>query len=114
MVNKPKRMPPNAGKGRGKGNLNKTTMAAKEFAEVMLNRPAYEKSLQQRLDEGKAPHMEILLHHYRSGKPKDTVRVEDAPATLQVIALRSRADIQLLNGAIDVDAEVGDGDDDES
>lgn len=70
---KPKRKPPNAGKGRGKGNLNKTTLAAKEFAEAMLNRTAYEKSLRRRLDAGKAPHMEILLHHYRSGKPKETI-----------------------------------------
>ena len=73
-----KKTPPNAGKGRGKGNKNKATLAAKEFAEAMLNRPAYEKSLQKRLDAGKAPHMEVLLHHYRSGKPKDTVKHEGA------------------------------------
>jgi len=98
------KLPPNAGKGRKKGSKNKATMAAKEFAQAMLNRPEYEASLQDRLDAGKAPHMEVLLHHYIHGKPRETVRVEEKPAPLQVIALRTRQDVQALIGARDADA----------
>ncbi len=107
-----KHIPPNAGKGRGKGNVNKTTQAARELSSDLLARPAYRRSLQKRLDAGKAPHMEVLLHHYAYGKPKETVKVEEQPAELKVMILRSRADIQAINGPVDHDADV-DSDDDE-
>lgn len=110
---KPKRIPPNAGKGRKKGSLNKTTRAVREMAAAMIGRSSYRKSLEKRLDSGKAPHMEVLYHHYAHGKPKETVRHEDAPATLQVISLRNRADIQMIKGAFDADATIDDQDDDE-
>lgn len=73
---KTKRTPPNAGKGRPKGAKNKRTIAAKEFADAMLGRPAYKKKLQERIDKGRAPHMEQLLWFYRHGKPKETVKHE--------------------------------------
>jgi hypothetical protein len=33
---------------------------------------SYRRSLMQRLEAGKAPHMEVLLHRYAFGKPKHT------------------------------------------
>jgi hypothetical protein len=73
---KRKRLPPNAGKGRPKGSLNKNTKAIKDASALLLGDKAYQASLKQRLVEGKAPHMEVLLHHYAHGKPKDTVQVD--------------------------------------
>jgi hypothetical protein len=67
----------NAGKGRPKGVQNKATREIKEAAKSLVERPEYVASLQQRIDEGKAPHMETLLFHYAYGKPKDTVEVPD-------------------------------------
>jgi hypothetical protein len=40
------------------------------MASGLLNTPAYHASLTKRLLAGKAPHMEVLLHHYLYGKPK--------------------------------------------
>jgi hypothetical protein len=71
-----KRKPPNAGKGRGKGNLNKTTKAIREVSTKLLTDTVYQQNLKRRLIDGVAPHMETLLHHYAYGKPKDTVAVE--------------------------------------
>lgn len=65
----------NAGKGRPKGALNKATLAIKEIATGLLEDPAYQTSLAERLIAGKAPHMETLLHHYAYGKPVE--RFED-------------------------------------
>ena len=80
-MDKPK--PPNAGKGRPKGAVNKTTAEAREFAEQFLSRPAYSDSLRRRVDAGKAPHMEVLLWHYAKGKPKElTEHVGDVRITV--------------------------------
>jgi len=57
--------------GRPPGALNKATREMRDVARAILERPEYLASLQRRLDAGKAPHMEILLHHYGYGKPKD-------------------------------------------
>ena len=67
------RRPPAAGKGRPKGAVNKATREIKDIADGLLSDPSYVESLRRRLSSGKAPHMETLLHHYRWGKPKDTV-----------------------------------------
>lgn len=72
------------GPGRPKGLQNKATRDIQAFSRGMLERPEYIASLQQRLDEGKAPHMETLFHHYGWGKPKDTLIVEDAPRPLVI------------------------------
>lgn len=64
--------PPNAGKGRPPGRTNKATRAIKDIATGLLTDPVYQAELRTRLHEGKAPHMETLLHHYAYGKPKET------------------------------------------
>lgn len=70
------RKPPNAGKGRPKGVPNKVTREIKALAQNVLSRAEYLASLQERIDNGRAPHMETLLHHYAYGKPKEVVAVE--------------------------------------
>ena len=62
--------------GRRKGTPNEATREIKEASRQILERPAYLKSLQKRLDDGKAPHMETLLHHYAYGKPKETMDID--------------------------------------
>jgi hypothetical protein len=59
------------GPGRPRGCKNKRTRAAADVAAGMLSDPKYLKSLRRRLLAGKAPHMEVLLHHYAYGKPVD-------------------------------------------
>lgn len=77
--------PPNAGKGRPKGSLNKVTRDIKAIAAAVLNDPEYMASARQRMIDGKAPHLETLYHHYIDGKPKDTVVVQDAPPPFVVV-----------------------------
>lgn len=64
------------GKGRAAGTPNRITREIKAAARDILERPDYVKSLITRLDAGKAPHMETLLHHYAYGIPKQTVAME--------------------------------------
>ena len=68
-----RRKPPAAGKGRPKGAVNKTTRDSREMATKLVTDAVYVANLQMRLREGKAPHMETLLHHYAYGKPKETL-----------------------------------------
>jgi hypothetical protein len=63
-------------RGRPPGALNKATREIRDAARLMLDRPEYRESLQKRLDAGKAPHMELLLHHYAFGKPKEQLDVD--------------------------------------
>jgi hypothetical protein len=58
---------------------NKATQEIKEFARNILISDSYRRSLVRRIEAGKAPQMEVLLHHYAFGKPKHTY-VEPAPA----------------------------------
>ena len=62
--------------GRQVGTPNKQTAADREyirdFARAILENPAYVASLNERLLDGKAQHMEPLLFHYGYGKPKET------------------------------------------
>lgn len=75
---KPKRIPgkpfekgdPRA--GRPKGVQNKATVEIREASKRLLEDDAYQANLLERLRDGKAPHMETLLHHYAYGKPKET------------------------------------------
>ena len=80
MADTARRTPPAAGKGRPKGAVNTTTRDSREMATRLVTDPAYVKNLRDRLVEGRAPHMETLLHHYAFGKPKDTTAHEGALA----------------------------------
>lgn len=51
--------------------------AAKRLATELLEDPAYKINLRKRLIDGEvAPHLEVLLWHYRFGKPVDQVVVK--------------------------------------
>jgi len=69
------RVPPPPGPGRPKGSLNKGTQAIRDVARGLLEDPKYIESLRYRLMQGKAPHMEVLLHHYGYGKPSEKLEV---------------------------------------
>lgn len=70
--------PPAAGKGRPKGSKNKKTAEVRLLALRMVSDPAYLASLTDRLNAGKAPHMEPVMWHYAYGKPKESVEVTGA------------------------------------
>lgn len=100
-------------KGRPRGALNRSTRAIREASAKLLSDRGYVASLKKRLKSGKAPHMEVLLHHYAYGKPKETVKVEDAPVAVAVMVLRTRDDFKKVLGAPDLEANaLPDGDDD--
>jgi hypothetical protein len=48
---------------------NKATLEIKAFARNFLMSDGYRRSVGRRIEAGKAPHMEVLLHHYAFGKP---------------------------------------------
>lgn len=73
------------GPGRPKGCPNKVTREIKMIARAVLDDPAYQESVKQRMIDGKAPHLETLYHYYADGKPKDTLVVQDAPPPLVVV-----------------------------
>jgi hypothetical protein len=61
----------NPGGGRPKGAQNKATLEIKEFARNFLMSDRYRRTLERRILAGKAPQIEVLLHHYAFGKPTD-------------------------------------------
>lgn len=71
--------------GRPKGALNKATRDIKEWAEKFLTSPEYVKAAMVRVMRGKAPHLEVLWHHYAFGKPKETVKYEGKLPPFQVV-----------------------------
>ncbi len=61
--------------GRRKGSQNKFRLRKRDGAKIahmLLERPAYRKSLCDRLDKGTAGPIEVLLWQYRCGLPKQT------------------------------------------
>ena len=56
--------------GRQRGTPNRATVEIKQFAAALFEDPDYQDNLKRRIMSGKAPHMEVLLAHYRYGKPK--------------------------------------------
>ena len=79
----------NPGGGRPKGAPNKATREIKEFARDFLTSDRYRKTLERRIVAGKAPQMEVLLHHYAFGKPMAKY-VEPAPPAPSEADLMSR------------------------
>ena len=69
-------LPPGvAGPGRPKGVPNKATRDIKVAYEKILTDPDYRESLRRRLIRGTAGPMEVTMHHYVYGKPKETTEV---------------------------------------
>lgn len=61
--------------GRKPGSSNKATRDVREFAQKFIDDEDYRESLRRRVLRGAAPHMEVLIWHYRFGKPPDKVEM---------------------------------------
>lgn len=71
---KPRPKPPNAGKGRPKGSLNKATIEGREFCLGIVNDPKYRANLRKRAVSGKLhPSVENMLWDRAKGKVKETI-----------------------------------------
>ena len=64
------------GPGRKAGVPNKATAEIKAFTQTILESPAYRAALKKRLVSGKSPQLEVLMHYYAYGKPKDHLHVD--------------------------------------
>jgi hypothetical protein len=73
--------------GRKPGTPNKATVEIKEFAQSILEDPHYQKRLRNRVIEGKALQIEVLLFHYAYGKPKEHFSVERGPTVEELVSL---------------------------
>lgn len=80
----------NPGGGRPKGVPNKATLEIKEFARNFLMSVSYRRSLERRIEAGRAPHMEVLLHHYAFGQPNDKYVPAAPPPQSQTAAAMKR------------------------
>jgi hypothetical protein len=77
--------PPNAGKGRPKGALNKTTVAMKEISRGILEQPEALDVMKRQARAGRLnPAIHIALMHYAYGKPKETIAHEGLPAAREM------------------------------
>jgi hypothetical protein len=71
------------GVGRLKGAGNVVTPDIRERARQLVEDPVYCLSVKARILEGNVP-LEIMLHHYAYGKPKETVAHEGG-VTIHVV-----------------------------
>jgi hypothetical protein len=73
--------------GRKKGAENGVTRDVREFAQKFIDDADYRESLRRRVLRGDAPHMETLIWHYRFGKPKDTLEInQPRPLVVEILA----------------------------
>jgi hypothetical protein len=63
--------------GRQRGQPNKATLDIKAHARAVIEDPDYQAKLKQRLIDGSAPQLEILLHYYAYGRPRQEIDVND-------------------------------------
>lgn len=64
------------GPGRPKGSLNKATREFQRACRKLLEDKDYRDALKKRLLAGTLkPQVEVMLHHYAYGKPKETIDV---------------------------------------
>ena len=80
------------GKGRIKGSKNKKTLELAEVIEMLISRPEYMAKLAQRVDRGKASHIELFLWHHRYGKPKERHELTGADGAPLVVQWMRDAD----------------------
>jgi hypothetical protein len=64
--------------GRPKGVPNKASADVRIRARALVEDPVYVLGLKKRILDGKSVPLEIMLHHYAYGKPRETVEVEGA------------------------------------
>jgi len=70
--------------GRPKGAKNRIGLDIRERARRLVEDPVYCLSVKARMLEGKSLPLEIMLHHYAYGKPRETVALEGA-VTINVV-----------------------------
>jgi len=70
--------------GRPKGVPNKASADVRIRARALVEDPVYVLGLKKRILDGKSVPLEIMLHHYAYGKPRETVEVEGA-VTIKVV-----------------------------
>ena len=80
--------------GRPKGRLDDKTLEIKAYAREFLASPAYVKSVEERILEGKAPHMELFLAQHAYGKPKDVVEVKAEGAGVLLYLPENRRELK--------------------
>jgi hypothetical protein len=66
--------------GRPRGRSNRVTIEAREAAARLVDDPQYRQALRQRLLDGTAGAMEVLLWRYAKGPPPE--RVDDSHGAL--------------------------------
>jgi|TARA_R110000824_G_scaffold186284_7_gene367562 hypothetical protein len=64
--------------GRPKGVPNKASADVRIRARALVEDPVYVLGLKKRILDGKSVPLEIMLHHYAYGKPRESVAVEGA------------------------------------
>ncbi|MBM3779143.1 MAG: hypothetical protein FJW23_13075 [Acidimicrobiia bacterium] len=71
-------------RGRTPGTLTRKTVEVREVCSRLVDDPAYRDGLRQRLINGTAGAMEVLIWHYAKGKPVDRVETGAAGAFSQL------------------------------
>jgi hypothetical protein len=61
--------------GRQLGQPNKVSLEIKAHARAVVEDPMYQAKLKERLLDGSAPQLEVLLHYYAYGRPRQEVDV---------------------------------------
>jgi hypothetical protein len=79
------------GPGRPKGSKNRSFADVQAVASGLILSPEYQESLRKRLLAGKAPHMEVLLHHYVYGKPVEKLEHSVSGDLVYILGERLRA-----------------------
>jgi hypothetical protein len=82
-------MPANGSKnltrsGRPKGVPNRASTDVRVRARALVEDPVYVLGIKRRMLEGKSVPLEIMLHHYAYGKPRESVAVE-GEVTIKVV-----------------------------
>lgn len=74
------------GPGRPKGSKNKATLIGQEFAREFIEDEGGVEALRQQYRDGKLPPaVWVHLANMAWGKPKDTLRIEDAPPPMVIV-----------------------------
>ena len=63
---------------------NKASADVRVRARALVEDPVYVLSIRKRMREGKSVPLEIMLHHYAYGKPRETVEHEGA-VTIKIV-----------------------------